>query len=299
MDTTFFEYQGTFGRGRTLDSIVDMVEALPPLPDVARNALNLIDDPDSTADQLAAILKRDPALASMTLRVANSAAMGSTETISELAQAIMVIGLTTLRSKLLAASLKTWNKFHERMDELVWDKSLGTAAAAQAIATHLDKPYQSEAHLSGLLHNLGQVVMLTLPEVRKEYPSVLDYIRENSVDYTEAERNVIGFSYPLVGALVARRWNLPYSVCVCALRHVEPYEFIENKQDELVVVTKLATSVATCAGLGAPEGHPDLCESFAELAIALGFDPDTLNRDKEIIVAQTRTLYSSEAAELG
>ena len=38
------EYRGRFGKGRTMDDIVDLVDELPPMPDVITHALRLVDD---------------------------------------------------------------------------------------------------------------------------------------------------------------------------------------------------------------------------------------------------------------
>ena len=295
-DTILLEYEGRFGRGRTADDIIGLVESLPPLPDVARRALRLLDDPDSTPGELASVLRRDPALASTTLRAANSAALGRAETVSELDEAIMIVGLSSLKSRLLAVTMRNWNKTFGEIERLVWEKSLSTAVAAQVISTHIGKTYQNEAHLCGLLHNLGQLVMLSHPEVRSEYPAVLRCIREREMDYAEAEREVIGFSHPLIGALVGQKWQLPVSTCNCILRHLDPFEGIETRQDEQIALTKLASATALSAGFGRPEGHPLSRDTARELALALGFSKESFETDQEVLNRQIRSLYTAEAS---
>jgi hypothetical protein len=70
------EYRGRFGKGRTMDDIVDLVDELPPMPDVIAHALRLVDDPSATPEELANVIMLDPALASPILRTANSASLG-------------------------------------------------------------------------------------------------------------------------------------------------------------------------------------------------------------------------------
>src|ERR1700728_3715763 len=69
-------YRGRFGKGRTVDDIVGLVEDLPPMPDVIVRALQLVDDPKVEAEEVAEVILRDPALASPILRSANSAMRG-------------------------------------------------------------------------------------------------------------------------------------------------------------------------------------------------------------------------------
>lgn len=295
-DTIILEYEGQYGRGRALDDIVEWVEGLPPMPDVANRALNLVDDPNSSPSELATVLTRDPALVSTIMRAANSAALGRAQSVTTLDDAILVVGLGTLKSLILGVTLKQWNKEFGPVDKLVWEKSLGTAVAAFVLATFLGKTYQSEARLCALLHNLGQIVMLSHPEIRREYAQVLAYIRNQQVDFAAAEREIIGYSHPLVGAMVARKWKLPLSICTTILRYNDPFEGIANRQDEQIALIKLSAALAVCAGLGCPEGHPLFCQQLKPVAVALGFKAETLAGYQEILIRQTQALYATEAA---
>jgi HD-like signal output (HDOD) protein len=294
-DTVILEYEGKFGRGRTVEDIVSWVETIPPIPEAASRALKLVDDPDSTPHEIAAILARDPALVSALMRSANSAALGRAEAVSVLEEAVLVVGLGSLKSLLLGLTLRRWNAHFGEIEKLVWEKALGTAAAAYVIATFLGKTYQDSARLCGLLHNLGQIVMLSHSRVRTEYPAVLKYIQEHGVGYVEAERAVIGFSHPLIGAMVARKWQLPMRLCTTILRYTDPFEGIDTKQDEQVALVKLAAQLSMCAGLGCPVGLPVTCDSLEPMARALGFKTETFADYKDILAKQALALYATES----
>jgi len=294
-DTILLEYQGEFSKGWKLDDVVRMVETIPPMPQAARKTLELVEDPNSTPYEIAGIMARDPALVSTVMRAANSAALGRSETVVALEEAILVVGLGSIKSIVLGMTLKKWNKSFGPTEKLIWEKSLGTAAAAYVLATFLGKTYQDTARLCGLLHNLGQIVMLSLPDIRAKYPEVFAYIREHGVSFVEAERAVIGLTHPLVGAMVGRKWQLPFSICNTILRYDEPFEGIDNTQDEQIALTKLAAELSLCAGLGCPEGHPLFCSSLRPVALALGFEESTLMADQAVLARQTKVLYATEA----
>lgn len=321
MNTIILEYEGRFGKGRTVDDIVNWVETIPPIPETANRALKLVDDPDATPYEIAAILAKDPALVSSVFRAANSASLGRAESVTALEQAVLVIGFGTLKSLLLGLTLKRWNKQFGEIEKLVWEKSLGTASSAFVIATFLGKTYQDNARLCGLLHNLGQMIMLSIPHIREEYPAVLNYVREQRVDFVEAEREVIGFAHPLIGAMVARKWQLPLSICNTILRYADPFEGIDNKQDEQIALTKLAAGLSMCGGMGCPPGHPlahgttwqdkdvanmgdfgnqplsadNSFESLHTIANALGFKDDSFATYGVILAKQARALYATES----
>lgn len=298
-DTIILEYEGRFGRGRTVDDIVSWVETIPPLPEIASRALKLVDDPDSAPHEIAAALARDPALVSAILRAANSASLGRAETVTALEEAVIVVGLGSLKSLLLGMTLKRWNKSFGTVEKLVWEKSLGTATAACVLVKFLGKTNQDTARLCGLLHNLGQIIMLSHQHLRQDYPAVIDYIRQHGVDFATAEREVTGFSHPLIGAMVARKWQLPLPLCTTILRYAEPFEGIENLQDEQAALTQLSASLAMYAGLGCPSGHPLPCDTLHPLARALGFKEDDFARYQDVLAKQILDLHASETNTFG
>lgn len=322
-ETLILEFEGRFAKGHSLDEIVGWVETIPPIPAAASRALKLVDDPDSTPHEIAAILARDPSLVAAVMRAANSASLGRSEAVTALEEAVLVVGFGALKSLILGLTLKKWNTNFGEIEKLVWEKSLGTASSAYVIATFLGKTYQDTARLCGLLHNVGQIVMLSHPQLRREYPKVLKHIREQRVEYIEAEREIIGYTHSLVGALVARRWQFPLTICNTILKHTDPFDGIDGKQDEQIALTKLAAALSMCAGLGCPPGHPltcgnddkpafdpncdcathplalgtacgSSCTSIGDIAEALGFKDGSFENYRSILAKQSRALFATE-----
>lgn len=294
-DTVILEYEGKFGRGRTVDDIVSWVETIPPMPEVASRALRLVDDPNSTPHEIAAVLTRDPGLVSAVMRSANSASLGRAAAVNTVEEAVLVVGLGSLKSILLGLTLKRWNKQFGEVEKLIWEKSLGTAASAFVLATFFGKKYQETARLCGLLHNLGQIIMLSHPQVQRDYPKVLNYIHDHGVEFVEAEREIIGFAHPLIGAMVARKWQLPMSICTTILRYADPFEGLDDMQLEQTAITKLAAALSMCAGLGCPPGHPLACETLYPLAQALGFKEHDFGGYRTALAKQALALYATES----
>lgn len=308
--TIIMEYEGRFGRGRTVDDIVSWVESIPPLPEVASKALRLVDNPNSTPQEIATLLARDPGLVSAIMRAANSVSLGRAAAVASVEEAVLVVGLGSLKSLLLGLTLKRWNKKFGEVEKLVWEKSLGTAAAGFVLATFFGKRYQETARLCGLLHNVGQIVMLSHPQVRNDYPKVLAYIHEHNVDYDDAEREIIGFAHPLIGAMVARKWQLPIPICTTILNYNLPYDGIGSPQDEQNAITKMAAHLAMCAGLGCAPGHPftaalgtniekgvpaSASAALYPLARALGFKEKDFTGYVSALAKQVLALYKTES----
>lgn len=295
-DTLIQEYGGHFGKGRTVDDIVNCVEDVPPMPDVCAQALRLVDDLDATPEDLAAVLLRDPALTSPILRAANSASLGQQREVTTLATAVLVVGMGHVKALLLASAMRGWNKNFGPVERLAWEKSLGAATCARLLCECLKKPYKDELYLNGLLHNLGQIVLLAVKDIGTAYPGVLQRIGESHEDFATAEREVIGFSHPLVGALVARKWGFPLATCQMILHYDDPFEGISGKEDEKLAVLKLATQLGLTADLGRPEGYDLYPETLSQLAQALGFDGVALPTNLQDLIGEIRSRFAIESA---
>jgi HD-like signal output (HDOD) protein len=294
------EYRGRFGKGRTVDDIVGFVEDLPPMPDVIARALVLVDDVKTSPEEMAKVIMLDPALASPILRSANSAMRGHQREVTTLALAIPVVGTGEIKTILLAAVLRRWVGDFGPVQRLVWEKSIGAASAARVLCGQLKKPYVDELHLSGLLHNLGQFVLISNKEVGGSYPGVLTRIKECNEDFVTAEREIVGYSHPLIGALVAWKWGFPHSACRAILHYNDPFEKVSNEEDEKLGILKLATELGMILGFGRPDGYAvDLIEGLEKLAILVGFNNATARADLQLAMCATKARFDAEVDAYG
>ena len=293
------EYEGQFGKGRSIDDVVNCVEELPPMPDVTTRALRLVDDPNASPEEIAEVIKRDPALAVSILRSANTAAMGQKQEVKTLEAAILVLGMRQLKSKLLASALRQWNRDFGPVEKLVWEKSLGAASASHVLCEQLSKRYRDELYLTGLLHNLGQIVLLSHKDIGTLYRTVVNRIQERREDYVTAEREVIGFTHPLVGALVARKWGFGVPTCQAILHYVDPFEGISNVEDEKLGVLKVAVGIGMSSGFGCPKGYAVNMDELVQLAAIVGFEQDTLEADLLAATEGTKTRFAAESTAFG
>jgi HD-like signal output (HDOD) protein len=287
------EYEGRLAKGVNREELIACAEKIPPLPHAVLKVLKLLDDPDSDAGQLADAVSSDAGLASALLKLANSAAFAQAGRVVSVEQAVTLVGFAKLRSLVLATTLRGMAKC-ELADQLVWENALATAMIGRRLAETVGRQWADEVFLMGLLHGLGQFVLLANEQTRAAYSSVLRRIRETGVDYVTAELEEIGFSHPLIGALVASRWNFPPEVCEAILHYHDPLEGIDTPTDRKLALVKLADLLAHAAGLGHPEGFPTDRETMQQLVRWLG-----LNRpDDEVmpaLISEAQEQFKAEA----
>jgi len=154
-------------RERAPQTIPEVVESipLPPLPQVLIRLLTLAEDERTPVGELAALVAQDPALTAHLLTVANSPPFRKETASYGLKSCLTAIGPRILRT--LATSMAVQNVFTSATGDQhldftgFWSNSLRVAELARALAVATDYPDTEEAYLSGLLHDIGQLLLVS------------------------------------------------------------------------------------------------------------------------------------------
>ncbi len=284
------EYREHVSPNKDWKEIVAWVSDLPPLPHVASQALALIENPDTTANQLTQLLGQDTALTARVLKIANSAMFSRQREISTINQAIMTIGFKTLKGIIVAATLRQLNRKFGPIERMIWENSTCTAVASRIIGTRLKKAYVEELFLLGLLHDLGKLVLMR--QIPKEYTEVTQVTKKGEM-YHEVEQKEFGFAHPLIGALVAKKWNFSTDTCQVILHHHDSIPSkIESELQEKTCLITLADLVAHGLGVGHENGYPDTTADM----LALGALFELNESDLEQIKTQTKEMFDNIGA---
>jgi len=107
---------------------------IPSLPPVAMKVMNLIKDDFASLKALEEIISRDQGFATRLLRIANSPYYGRDRKIEDISQALLLTGFETLKSLVIAASLKDLNRQFGIFEQKLWEHSLGVALCSSLLA---------------------------------------------------------------------------------------------------------------------------------------------------------------------
>lgn len=192
-----------------LDRIVAKTGQLYTLPAVAMQVLELTGDPGVDAHELKKCIENDPALATKVLRVVNSSLYGLSRHVSDLNQALALLGIKPLKLLVLGFSLPSRLLQDVAGDVLAqfWRHTLTKAVAAREIAETLWRQPGDEAFIAGLLQDLGLLVLIQ--ELGEPYVELLRKIRTEGADLRAWETRSLGFDHTELTACILQQWQLP------------------------------------------------------------------------------------------
>ena len=184
------------------------LESLPALSPAIQQALAMCGDPLCSSRDLERVLETDQALVAQLLKIANSAFYaldGRTTTVS---RAVTVIGQEKLQSLLLqvmlAGAFRRLTARHPEGKRLV-AVSIAAAAACHAIAQYVPEQNDEELLVAGLLHNVGDLVLLTT--FPAEYHAACRLAAKMSEG--AARRAIFGVDAQQTGRWLLEAWGLP------------------------------------------------------------------------------------------
>lgn len=178
--------------------------SLPPVPHVPRQVLTHLRNPRCSFTQVAKCIAQDPVIAGAVLRMANSVLYGGTQRITTLPAAVTRLGTNPLRMLMLhqsirAAAFDAAAKDHE-LAEIVWSRALASAAIMSGLAG-LTGGNEDEAFLAGLLHDVGNIVVLR--EAGAQAMLSRQEIEIDAFEYLAYQ------CHQELGDLIAHEWQLP------------------------------------------------------------------------------------------
>jgi HD-like signal output (HDOD) protein len=140
---------------------------LPSFPDIAVKVRKVLSDSKSSVEQVVRVVGSEPALAARLMRVANSASINrSGKPVRDLRTAVNRLGYNMVRSAAMAFSMSQMRNSNKLaslapyMNDL-WERSTYVAAYAYVLARTCSRVNPDEALLTGMLHGIGKLYILT------------------------------------------------------------------------------------------------------------------------------------------
>jgi diguanylate cyclase (GGDEF)-like protein/putative nucleotidyltransferase with HDIG domain len=206
--------------------------------------VELCDDPEATTADLVAALEADEAFAANLLSFANSGACAQPIPAKTVRQAVMLVDRSHLRRLSLEAAthrflLRAQGSRGASCGELHLHALL-VARASVAVAERAGVAPDA-AHLAGLLHDVGKLVLPlafgdgTLDQLTRDRP--------HGPDRAIAERDELSVDHAVAGALLAERWGCPDEVAATIALHHGGSSGVVSP-DSLTACVQIANEIA-------------------------------------------------------
>lgn len=266
-----------------LKAIIRRIDDLPTLPRTVFRITEMVNNPRSSARDLARVITDDQVLTARLLRLVNSSFYGFPQRITTVTRAIVLLGFDAIRHLLLTTSV--FDIFSDRRKELaaarerLWDHSLGCAVAAKVIGKHIRHAKIEELFVCALLHDIGKIVLMVYA------PEAYEAVRRRAVASNglliEAETELLGYTHAETGRLLAERWNLPTMVAQVIFSHHAPDQAGDYAREAAVVHLADIFCRALDYGSGGDDRMPDLNMAAWEQLSIRPQDIETILRDVE------------------
>jgi putative nucleotidyltransferase with HDIG domain len=208
-------------RWRSREEIIKAVESLPPLPAVAMRVMQVAQDPNSSAADLAVVVSADPGLSARVLRIANSAAYRRQRDITSVQEALVMLGFLQARNIAISSAI-TGAYAPDALNVLFriaqfWRHSMAVAFRASELAGRSRRLDVPSAFTAGILHNMGRLAMFYADPAGVDQAVAEAIVRDEPIE--TIEREMLGYDHAEVGGLLARKWNLPVAIQEAIERH--------------------------------------------------------------------------------
>lgn len=232
--------------------VKDSIEKMPPLSPVVHKIIIVANDVTSSAQQLTDVIQLDPVLTAKVIRMVNSAYFGLPQEIKSLKQAVVMLGINTIKNVALSSALmgKIALKKGVLDPEEFWKHSIGVAVASKLIAQRLgvDKKLLEEFFIAGLIHDIGKVLMNNFfPDEMKQ---IIDTSQSQGGLIIDIEKNLLGLTHEEIGIAIGKKWNFENNLLYAVGRHHIPvlkgdsaiYSMVVHVADTFAKVMKVGFS---------------------------------------------------------
>ncbi|WP_158966862.1 HDOD domain-containing protein [Paraglaciecola sp. L3A3] len=211
------------------------------LPEAVMKIKQLIDDEATSMEDIADVINYDPAIMSQVLKISNSALYKFPSTITTVRKAIQVIGTRSVYDLVLAYGVtQAFKDIDTTVVDLerFWELGVNCALLAKYFAEELGIKEAEKLFVCGLLHNLGELVLVQLnPELARKGSEVDEKCRPLAM-----QKKYLGFSYSAISAELLKQWGIPQDISdIISHIHVSerPAETKEQKIIQLSYILAL------------------------------------------------------------
>ena len=265
-----------------IKEILAKIKSFPSMPATGAKMLKILEDPDTSVDEIEDILRHDPGLTGNVLKMANSAYFGIPSKVASTRQAVLLLGIKKLIQLVIASCVNAV------MDKPVpgynlppgdlWRHSIAVSIAAESLVKDKKNIEGNDIFTPALLHDIGKLI---LGHFVKEEQEAIEKIAGKGVPYVVAENMVLGTDHAEVGAQILTQWSFPSEVIYAVRWHHDPdYPKQPGASNDIVYLANLLCQ----ANGGGSRAETPCCDLSPSVIKRLGLDVNQFQEIKARVV---------------
>jgi len=233
--------------------LTDYIRKIPSLPTSVAKVLEICNNQQTSPVDLNQVISLDPVLVGQVLKLINSAYYGLGQPVTNLARAIIMLGINTVKN--LALSTVVLGHLASKSPPAgldmqgFWRHSLCVGVLAKLLAGKrgIDSRYADEYFTAGILHDIGKIPINTV--LAKDYMYTISVADKNRDSLYRTEEISMGLTHCDAGVMIASAWKLEGAIWDAIVCHHECEEYAGIHEDVLFTVAA-ANYFASCTGIG-------------------------------------------------
>lgn len=206
----------------TLDSFLDSIDYLPPMPANVTSLVRLLNQTDIDVDQVVQLVQYDPALTAQVIRLCNSAYFGGVPA-DNLHEATVRVGYYEILQLVIALSTATMMRPQQKGYGIeageLWKHCVTSALVGKLVAADRGAD-ESLVFTACMLHDIGKVALSRSLETK--YEEIVAETKRSQSPMLVVEQRLLGFDHAEVGGRLLERWNFPVELIEGVRFHHNP-----------------------------------------------------------------------------
>lgn len=207
--------------------------SIPSMPDILIEVQNVCADSNGEISDLARIIATDIGLSSAILKTINSPLYGMNRAISDIAQAVMLLGMGSVSTLISGILIKqSFSGEAAIRFERLWDNASLVAEAMVFVGQNIeDKIPPENLYTVGLFHDCG-IAAMSMKFTTTYLETLLIANEDHSKTQVQYENEVHSSNHAVVGYFIASGWKLPKDICQVILNHHED-DFLQYNKSHM------------------------------------------------------------------
>lgn len=243
-----------------LQTLIKEIKNLKPIPAVANQLLNIVDNKDSSMAQIANVIQYDPVITATVLKTCNSAYFGLKNPVESIKDAVNMLGTDhVIELALIKSGAKTLSgcqKGYGLAKGDMWKFSVYSAVIAKQVAVKLSLENKNTIFTSALIKDIGKIILEKY--VLEKSEKITDLVENKNLSFLEAEKKILGIDHAELGAMIAKMWNFsPRMVKIIRHHHLNDESMVQDRE-----IAAVYLSDCICMMMGTGVGSDGLAYRF-------------------------------------